>query len=285
MPEKPTNAVGYHPNHTRLVHQTCLEVATRLGDLAKEVCIIGGLVPLLIVNQEDESSGFKLHLGTRDIDLGLSIGLLNNLRYQKISERLRSARFKPDQTEEGRIITQRWKSPEGVLVDFLIPPTTDSDEAGKLKNLESDFAAIITPGLELAFKDQTEELLRGTTPSGEKAERYITVCGPAAYIVMKSLAFGTRGENKDAYDLFYILRYHALGVEAIAKRVHSFGLSGDVLRAVTILRRDFETSDHIGPRRVAEFIMGEADAVLQADARGLVLDFLDHLDVLQSSDG
>jgi len=282
MVDKPTTAEGYRRSHTELVRQTCLEVATRLGDLTNEVCIVGGLVPLLIVNQADESLGFEAHVGTIDIDLGLSLVLLDHQRYQEISARLRSAGFEPDETDAGRTVTQRWRSREGVLVDFLIPPTTDADRPGGLKNLERDFAAIITPGLELAFRDQTEVLLKGTTPSGEKAERRIRVCGPAAYVVMKSLALGTRGENKDAYDLFYILQYHALGIEEIAQILLTFGLKGEVLKAIEILRRDFATAEHVGPRRVAEFMRGQADDDIQADAWGLVRDLLGRLGELEN---
>lgn len=282
MVDKPTTAEGYHPSHTELVRQTCLEVATRLGDLMNEVCIIGGLVPLLIVNQADDSPGFEAHVGTIDIDLGLSLVLLDHQRYQAISTRLRAAGFKPDQTDLGRTVTQRWRSREGVLVDFLIPPTTEADRPGGLKNLERDFAAIITPGLELAFQDQTEVLLKGTTPSGEQAERRIRVCGPAAYVAMKSLAFGTRGENKDAYDLFYILRYHSRGIANIAEKLNSFGLLGDVHKAIEILRRDFASTGHLGPRRVAEFMRGQADDEIQTDTWGLVQDLLEWLGALRA---
>ena len=51
-----------------------------------------------------------------------------------------------------------------VKIDFLIPPSTDADEGGTIRSIEPDFAAIIPPGL--------------------------------------ALAFDLRGESKDAYDLF-----------------------------------------------------------------------------------
>jgi hypothetical protein len=33
-----------------------------------------------------------------------------------------------------------------------------------------------------------------------------------AYVVLKALAFDSRGENKDAYDLFYVVRNYGVGL-------------------------------------------------------------------------
>ena len=278
MAEKPTTAEGYRRSDTKRVYETCLEIATRLGDLKDEVCVVGGLVPLLTVDQDDDSPGFEAHVGTLDVDLGLAIAVLDSQRYQEISERLRSAGFRPDENEAGRPTTQRWKSSDGVIVDFLIPPTSAEDEGGKLKNLENDFAAIITPGLELAFQDRVQMVLKGNTPSGAKAKREIAVCGPAAFVVLKALAFRGRGDNKDAYDLFYVLQYHEAGLRGIARTVRSFEPNDVVTKAMTVLREDFASPDHVGPMRVAQFMRGQPDNAIQADARGAVADFLAHFD-------
>lgn len=47
---KPRTAAGYHPSQARSVRATCLYVATKLGDLADDVVVVGGLVPSLIVD-------------------------------------------------------------------------------------------------------------------------------------------------------------------------------------------------------------------------------------------
>ena len=75
-----------------------------------------------------------------------------------------------------------------------------------MRNIEPDFAAIIAPGLYLAFQDRKRIAISGRTIIGEWATRTIWVCGAAAYVVLKSLAFRLRGENKDAYDLYYLVR-------------------------------------------------------------------------------
>lgn len=50
---------------------------------------------------------------------------------------------------------------------------------------------------------------------GEDATRDVWVCGPGAHVVLKAPAFASRGENKDAYDLFYVVRDFGPGVERI----------------------------------------------------------------------
>ena len=55
MTDKPTTAAGYGDGQTELVRATCLYVATKLGDIMDELVVVGGLVPSLLVKQEDLS--------------------------------------------------------------------------------------------------------------------------------------------------------------------------------------------------------------------------------------
>ena len=66
-------------------------MATKLGDLLGEIVVVGGLVPYLLIDQEDLPSGLEPHAGTMDLDLGLGLGILNEERYRKLSARLRDA--------------------------------------------------------------------------------------------------------------------------------------------------------------------------------------------------
>lgn len=268
--KEPRVAADYAPGCSRLVRQTCLEVATRLGDFREQMCVVGGLVPSLIIDQSQRAVGIDAHIGTIDLDLGLSIVVLDERLYEQIAKRLRQADFTPDVNPAGNPTTQRWRSQAGVTVDFLIPPTANTDQGGRLRNLEDDFAAIITPGLDLAFQDAQRVQLRDALAGGRgEATREILVCGPGAFLVLKALAFDKRGKPKDAYDLFYVLRNHTDGVERVAQRIVGFGERAEVRQATAVLRRDFTTTDSVGPANVAEFLGGPNDE-LQADVAGFV---------------
>ncbi len=276
MSKDPSVAADYAPGCSEPVRRTCLEVATRLGDFREQMCVVGGLVPSLIIDQARRGSGVEEHIGTIDLDLGLSVAVLDDQLYEKIAKRLRDADFSPDTKSAGKPTTQRWVSRQGVTVDFLIPPSSSADRGGRLRNLEEGFAAIITPALDLAFEDVQEVELAGALPSGGMAERTIQVCGPGAFIVLKALAFDKRGKPKDAYDLYYVLRNHPDGFERIGQRIRGFGDRSEVHEAVSVLQRDFVHVDAVGPARVAEFLGGPEDA-LQADVAGFIRNLLDSL--------
>jgi len=270
LSDKPNHASGYDRNRTAIIRRACLEVATRLNDFKDDLCIIGGLVPSLLIDIANLPPDATAHVGTNDLDLGLSLAIFDGEKYEEVAKRLRQAGFHPDVNESGNPTSQRWRLPEGVLVDFLIEPSSVLDKGGKLRNLESDFAAVITPGLHLAFRDFEEIKVQGETLTGGKAERTVRVCGPGAFVVLKSLAFQSRAENKDAYDLWYVLknRDDAIG------RLKNLASDPITQAALDVLARDFTDADSVGPVRAAKFLDEQGDENLQADFAGLVRDLL-----------
>jgi hypothetical protein len=276
MPEKPTTAAGYPPEQVARVKATCLYLATKLGDLMPELVVVGGLVPSLLIDQQNLPENVAAYVGTLDLDLGLAFALVGEDRYQEVAERLRNAKFTPDKNDEGQLIRQRWRiSDPPVTVDFLIEPKKSAEaQAGRLFPLTKDWAAIIAPGLHLAFKNNRMVKLSGKTIVGETAERDIRVCGAGAFVVLKGLAFHIRGENKDAYDLFYLLRNYGRGVSEVAAELSPLLRDTSALKAMEYLRGDFQDSNSTGPRRAAEFLYGRPDAATQADAVGFVRQLL-----------
>jgi hypothetical protein len=271
MPEKPTTAAGYAPDQVARVRAACLYLATKLGDLMPELVVVGGLVPSLLIDQQNLPEHVTPHVGTMDLDLGLEFGIVGEERYKEVAERLRTAGFWPDKNDEGQPTRHRWRISEPpVTVDFLIEPEDAETRAGRVFPLTKDWAAIIAPGLHLAFQNSRMFTLRERTIMGETAERDIRICGAGAFVVLKALAFHIRGENKDAYDLFYVLRNYGRGVSDVASELRP--LLGDVsaLRAMEYLRGDFRDLDSTGPRRTAEFLYGRRDQNTQADAVGFV---------------
>ena len=274
MTSKPTTWTGYSAEDLDLVTRTCLYVFTKLGDLLEKVVVVGGLVPYLLVNQEYLPMGMERHSGTMDLDLGLALAILDDQLYQDVSERLSEAGFSPDVNPKGNPSVQRWKiaSPQTVTVDFLISPHEGAEQSGGIFHMESDFGALVTEGLELAFHDRRWVPLSGYTLREEHVDRDIPVCGPGAFTVLKALAFRNRGANKDAYDLHYVLQ--GVGNQAVAQCLISLQPNENVERALTIIREDFTKHDGIGPMRVAQFLTGGPDDEIQADVVGHALELL-----------
>jgi len=284
-PEKPRHRSGYGAEEFEQVKAACLTVAVTLGAYLDDVRIVGGLVPALLIDttraDEDEEADER-HPGTNDLDIGLALALLDDERYAEISARLRAEGFEVDTNDNGNPTVQRWRLGElKVTIDFLMPPAPDQVPRMRVQNLQPDFGALVTPGLELAFEESVDVELDGHTLRGERVRRTIPVCGPAAFVVLKALAFGQRGEPKDAYDLVYVIRHTPGGGRAIAERLagHSERHDPIVEQALGLLTRDFQPPDGLGPGRTAEFAVvrpaapGELDNAA-ADAHGYVDDLL-----------
>jgi hypothetical protein len=247
----------------------CLYVATKLGDLADDMVLVGGLVPSLLIEHQQQSP----HVGTTDLDIGLALAILDGERYREMARRLRDAGFAPDKNDDGKPTRQRWRIDEAT-VDFLIPQTDTSRRGGSIQSLEGDFAALVTPGLELAFRDRERRKLEGRTIRDEKATRDVWVCGPGAFVVLKALAFRSRGENKDAYDLYYLMKHYGHSLADVGARLTPLLVSPKAREALEILASDFTETDGVGPRRVAEFLGGVPDEALQGDVVGLAVELL-----------
>jgi hypothetical protein len=276
MADKPKHASEYTSEQVELVRAMCLYVATKLGDMMDDLLIVGGLVPSLIVDQEHLAGDVPPHVGTMDLDVGLQVALLQQGRYRQLTERLRDAGFEMDKNDAGRPTRQRGAVAQAdrVTIDFLVQPTLEGDRGGKLRDLEPDFAAIIAPGLRCAFRDRRQVTLRGKTLFGEKATREIWVCDAGAYVVLEALAFDSRGANKDAYDLSYVVRNYGSGPADVASKLQPLLDDADAQRALTVLKRDFSEPDALGPMRVAAFVTGGTDEQLQADVVGFVAQLL-----------
>ena len=164
-------------------------------------------------------------------------------------------------------------------VDFLIPPISEDAVPGSIQHLESDFAAFIIPGVEMAFTDRVSVALNGRTLDDEVAQRDVRVCGPAAFVALKALAFAGRGSPKDAYDLFYVLRNFGSGPRDVARRFGLIASDPKAREALGILERDFLDVDAPGAVRAARFLAGDPDDALRADVAAFVGDFLDAVGV------
>ncbi len=169
-PEKPRHRSGYGDEEFAQVKAACLTVAVTLGAYLDDVCIVGGLVPALLIdsarNEDDED---PRHPGTNDLDVGLALALLDDERYAEISARLRAEGFAPDTSDAGNPTVQRWRLGQlKVTVDFLMAPAPEQASTLRVQNLQPDFGAIVTPGLELAFDERVQIGLDGYTLKGER---------------------------------------------------------------------------------------------------------------------
>jgi hypothetical protein len=161
---KPQHRSEYDTNGLEIIKSACLTLAITLGAYLDDLCIVGGLVPALLIDSKRDAPPDEVHPGTNDLDVGLALAVLDDSKYAEISARLRAEGFEPDTNDAGNLTVQRWRMRAlNVTVDFLIPPARDQDSGRRIHNLENDFGALLIRGLELAFDERVNIDLSGTT--------------------------------------------------------------------------------------------------------------------------
>ncbi len=271
MPEGPKRADDYDAQTHELARAGLLHLATVLGDLLDDMLVIGGLVPGLIAPPPPDDATVEAHVGTRDVDIGLSLALLDDQRYAEIAKRLHRAGFRPDLNDVGNPTPWRWvlRADGQMTVDFLMPPTIDA-APGKTQHLGNGFGALATRGLTDAARTRVRVRIDARTLKDERATRDVWVCGPAGFVILKALAFRNRGEGKDAYDLFYVLKHHVDRPEGIAAGLASVRANDPaepeaIEDAVQVLRDDFSVANGTGPKRAGAFLSDGREADVAAD--------------------
>lgn len=79
--KKPQTAEGYLPEDLARVRSAALTLATYLDDFRDDLLIVGGLVPSLLIRAPMEA-----HVGTLDLDVGMSLALLHDSRLRRSRE-------------------------------------------------------------------------------------------------------------------------------------------------------------------------------------------------------
>lgn len=164
----------------------------------------------------------------------------------------------------------RWKSKKGIIVDFLIPATNSADKAHCVE-VADGFYAMTTPGLHLAYRDWDEVKIK-------RARRPVRVCGPGAYIVLKSLAFRDTAAPKHAFDLWYVLTGRDDAVDRYC------GLTDDDTARLSLraLYEDFGSAQRRGPVEAARFLFGREKAATQSSVAEAVRFLLDATGIAES---
>lgn len=280
MTEPLTSIREYTPTMRELVMAGLRLLSNCLGSYMDDLVLVGGLVPALLPGMKLPGSEAT---GTRDLDIGFSMGVFTEERYEEIATHLRTNGFGPALNDQGNPQHQTWTHDvSGVTVDFLVDAEKAGVEASRTKHLAAGFAAFGMPGLELALHDRVKiSIAEGPTPSGNMTSGEFYVCGPGSFVVLKALAYKNRNFDKDPYDLYLVLRYHDIAPPGIADLVHAFRPSPEVDTALQVLRERFRSAGHVGPAAVSRFYLERDDADLRQDAYQTVKLFLDRCTELE----
>lgn len=258
-----------------------VRVLRAFGFAGTHIVVIGGLVPSLLVPVPDD--GLEPHVGTRDLDLCLTIALVNGEvgEYERLEHSLRRAGFSILGGESWRWHRQ---GPVPITVEFFCAPGPRHESPGRLFRpggvVGGKLSAMVIAAARLIDRDTIDVTVDVDLPDGGgRTAHVLKVAGPAAFLASKADALRGRDNNKDAYDVVWLLESWPGGQAALADRIASSPIVMDLAPTIDILRQEFADIDASGAVRYGRFLERSAGAVDHAARRavGAVAAFLDEL--------
>lgn len=272
---KPKTADGYSSDHTNACEQVLVTLLGAFGTLKATIRLVGGLVPRYLTPEAPPN--VPPHAGTSDVDVVLNLQVIaEGGGYASLAQQLAGRGFERFTEDNGWASAWRWQrrisDRHVVLVEFLRgaieqkPFSTISIDGEEVSALAIEHAEITHDWFE--EKRVTATLLDGKGIAIEDV-RYADL---VAFIILKALAFDSRGEPKDAGDLIHVMQYagpaqyisdqfliklqsgkHAdaleAGLDALQRKfaegngVEGYLLTGPVLYGQFIYGNDEETSE------------------------------------------
>ncbi|KGM13993.1 nucleotidyl transferase AbiEii/AbiGii toxin family protein [Cellulomonas bogoriensis] len=280
---------GYDPSVATELVAEAADLIRALGFTAAHVVLIGGLVPSLLVPVLDP--GIEPHVGTADLDLCLSIALVEGQTetYERMEAVLKRRHFEVSDA------SFRWHRSAGLAltVEFFCPagedrpaghafrPSAGENPTGK-HNFGGRLSALALEAGDLLTRDVEEVTELVDLPQGRgRHEATIRVTGPLAFLVAKIDALRDRDKPKDSYDIIWLIESWPGGPAAAAR---AFGLrpayhDPQVSEAMARLRDMFAEPSRVGARSYARFVAADPSEEPQLERRavGAVAEFLEAL--------
>lgn len=268
----------YGPRTTEAVKRVLVELGQVLGGYRGKFAVIGGNVPWLQIDKPE-----TLHIGSIDIDLALDPEALAGGQYKGLIDALLAADYR--QPADGEVFQlardvpgREGEPPIKIVIDFLAPR-----DAAIKKNrppLIPEFAVILADGVDLALKYNDLIPVEAEMPEGGRNRVELTVASIPALLAMKGFALHNRKKDKDAYDIYYCIRYYPGGIKALAEACGPLLKNQSAMQGFAMIAAKFPDRDFHGPVTVRRFaseagiLDGRDENEWQTDAFGQVAAFL-----------
>jgi len=277
----------YSKSATESSKSVLIEVSRILGSYKDHLVLTGGWAPYFILEKFGKGDQ---HCGSVDIDFVLNPHLIELKVYETIVSSIEKRGYRPYVTKNGEVLPFRFhrsvKSPldgaeHKIEVDFISEPgVVKGLLPDKFLAVQRDLQAVVIRGSSVVFSHSFEHNIQGILPTGAETKVVAKVSDVVGSLATKGLALKGRYKEKDAYDIYFVLRHYQGGPKKAAEQVRGFLGESIVSEALDEIREKFRTARSEGPFQVAYFlapederlrerIQGEAYAVLNAFFDGL----------------
>lgn len=295
---RPDLTAEYNRENVEACEKVLRTLLSAIGTRWRErIVVVGGMVPFYLYEEEELPEGLDPHIGTVDLDIG--VGILveegDQNAYTALECQITEMGFRLHDDDK----QWRWsREVDGttVLLEFL-GPVNEGDVPGRQTNEPiggtGNLYALAVRGIELAPRDCVSVELEGDTLD-HAGRRAVTaqVANLLPFLTLKAFAIEEREKFKDSYDIVWTLRAHPEGPAGVAELASDSPIAehDTVSEAIELLRTHYETVEHIGPARFAEFELSrrgrqgneELRTRLRRDAHGAVNRFLEEWDLVRS---
>jgi len=225
-----------------------LELVHLLGEYRDHIVLVGGWVPEFIVSSADNP-----HVGSIDVDIAIDHREILGDAYRTIQELLLSRGYRQGNQpyiffRELTIDGQQVK----VEIDLLSGEYEGTGKSHRHQKIQGVLARKAR-GCDLAFEAPVKVTVEGTLPGGGQDSVQVQVASIVSFLAMKGMAIEDRLKEKDAWDIYYCLKYFPGGVEALVEKFLPYAGSVLVKEGLEKIGKIFTSEDHVGPKFVADF--------------------------------
>lgn len=269
------NRTDYAQLATEAARMVMLEIVRILGEYRDQMAIVGGWVPELLLGDAEPK-----HVGSIDVDIALDHRSINDEVYRTISDHLGRAGYEEGDHPYRFFRTVSVGGEEvTVEVDFLAGEYGGMGRGRRHQRVQ-DLKVRKARGCDLVFEMTEQVTIEGCLPSGAKDTARVKVAGVVPFLVMKGMALSDRIKEKDAWDVWFCLRNYPGGTKALAERFARHMGHALVREGLSHIAEKFGSTEHVGPRWVADFDeleAGEARDIRVREAFELADDLLRRL--------
>lgn len=220
----------------------------------ERMVLVGGLAPFYLY--EEVPDGIDEHIGSTDVDIGISLTVTEEEGYTSLERRITDLDFEQS--------TYRWQwirevDGQRVELEFLCPVGPDdtvghrtSEPLGGSGNLYG----LAVRGIELVPEDTRDVRIEGDTLDDRgRTTAELSVAGLLPLLMLKGFAHEGRTNEKDAYDVVWLLQAHPEGPSGAARQAVRSPIAEqpEVEEALGILRGTYDTYESEGPSWYARF--------------------------------
>ncbi len=241
-------------NYPKYEVEACLsvmvELMTLLGEYRDYFVLVGGWVPYFLVGEKGEK-----HTGSLDIDIAIDFREIPDVTYRTILQLLEKQGYEKN-PEQPFIFYRTIKNESGILtkvqIDLLSGEYGGTGKTHRTQKIQ-DVRARKARGADLAFQYSSIVKLKRKMPDGAENEVVLKIADVIPFMVMKGMALWDRYSEKDAYDIYFVIRHYHGGISKLAEHFKNH-LSNSLIReGLGKICAKFSSIDSPGPVWVANF--------------------------------